>query len=75
MASILPDNERRADSAEVACKAFARAYNLDYDSDFDSVVIDLITNIMHLCDRYAMDPFRPVRIAQDHFVVEAGGDE
>jgi hypothetical protein len=63
-------NQERADSAARACKVFAKDCGLDYDEEFDSVVIDLVANIMHLCDRYAMDPIRPIEIAKGHFVAE-----
>lgn len=63
-------NKERADSAARVCKAFAEDMGYDYDDEFDSVVIDLVANIMHLCNRYSMDPMRPIDIAKGHFVVE-----
>ena len=68
-------NNERADHAMRACRFFARDVGLDYDEEFDSVAIDLVANIMHLCDRYAMDPLRPIRIAQDHFIAEQEEDQ
>jgi hypothetical protein len=42
-------NESRAESASVAINAFARQNGLE-DEDVETIVTDLIANLMHYCD-------------------------
>ena len=53
------DNEWRADTAQAAVHAFAaEAFQTGCGEDNATVLGDLMVNLMHLCDREGINPWR-----------------
>lgn len=69
------NNATRAESARMACKAFARVTGQSMDDEFRTVIQDLVTNLMHLCHEDGGDAYDMVRLASDHFQAEYEEEE
>jgi hypothetical protein len=51
-----PTNDERAEWAQVALNAFAKETRMDTAGEDDATVLgDLLTNLMHWCDRNGVD--------------------
>lgn len=55
--------------AEAACETFAEATGLGGE-DIETRVKDLITDLLHLCDREGLDALGIVESAQEHWEEE-----
>jgi hypothetical protein len=67
------ENERRADDAQDAMIRFAWRTDLDINRNADgpeTVLVDLLANIGHFCDRDGLNLARILRIASSHYAVE-----
>ena len=65
------ENERRAGNAQDALIVFARHTGLNLNTDgMETVVVDFLADLRHLCDSYGLNLARILRIASSHYAVE-----
>lgn len=57
----MTDNAQRAEWAQIAAMSFARQTEQDWKEDKEQVIADLLTDIVHLCDRDSVS-FRQVYV-------------
>lgn len=69
------DNNDRAALAAEVLGVFARQTGLEHSGESaDTMMVDLVTDLMHLCDSLETDFAAIIRVAAMHFGDEAGDD-
>lgn len=69
-----PDNaERSALAAEILCYFATRTGLARSDESADTLMVDLVTDLMHLCDRLEIDFSGVLNVAAMHHEAERGG--
>jgi len=65
-------NKKRADKAEKAIRA---AYRNDERILTTEDVVDILTDIRHLCDHRELDLYRALETSNEHYLAEIMGRE
>lgn len=72
----MPNNRNRAQWAETALRAFARQTGQltggDWEYDRESVITDLIADLMHYCEAKGIDFDERLDSGRNHFHCEGG---
>ena len=66
----MPNNGNRAMTAELALIKQSGANEVKHDPT--SAVVDMLTNLMHFCQKHELDFNDALRIANNHFITENG---
>lgn len=70
----LATNEKRAEWADKAVEAFAKATRMEEEDDF-IVLTDLLCDLMHWCDQRGISWDKAVGAGRSHYEFEHDGEE
>lgn len=68
-------NDLRAEWADEAVYAFAAVTHAADEEELDTLVGDLLCDLMHLCDRDGLDFAALLERAQTHYAAEVADEE
>lgn len=63
-------NRQRADDAAEVCSLYGTLTHVNPKSELESLIGDLIADLLHLAKRRKIDPERVLRMGQMHFEEE-----
>jgi hypothetical protein len=70
-----PSNDDRAEWALEACEAFGESTGLSVKDELETVITDLIANLLHLCDRNGISGDEAIERAQMHYDCEIEAED
>lgn len=68
-------NLERATSAQVACIEYGNSVGMTLENDGETLMGDLLADMLHLAVRMNIDPDQVIRMGQMHFTWEQEMDE
>ena len=70
-----PTNSERASWAADSARVYADATGLDYDTEADTAISDLIASLLHLADEQGLCPETMLQRGQMHYEHEAAEED